>query len=352
MPEPSDRKRILIVSVNWMGDLLFMTPALRAIRRCYPDAVIACLAPPRGLDLLKGHPHLNEVIPLDESRGLRGLIRWLLMIRRLRAERFDTAFLFHRSLTRTAIVWCAGVRERIGYRTWRRGWLLTKAVAPPAADSVHKAVWFLKMLEGAGIPSDGFRYDVGLLSQDHQVAGDILREWDIKPEDRLVALHAGANWRLKRWPAKNFAQLGDGLAEHYGVKVVLIGDRGDLPLSEKIAGQMRTRPFVATGRTTFRQLGALLTTTRLLISNDSGPLHLGLAVGTPVVALFGPTDPKLTGPLDDSKAVTLFGSIGCPVPCYQLKCPVNLCMHQISVEQVLMAAGRFLEDDSARTRGK
>ena len=104
---------------------------------------------------------------------------------------------------------------------------------------------------------------------------------------------------------------------------------------------MRTRPLVAAGRTSFRQLGALLARTSLLISNDSGPLHLGIAAGVPVVALFGPTDPKLTGPLEATRAVTLFGSIGCPVPCYQLRCPVNLCMHQISVDQVLEAAGRF-----------
>ena len=343
MPKPSpEKKRILIVAVNWMGDLIFMTPAIRAIRRAYPDSFITCLAPSRGLDLLQSHPYLNEVIPLKESRGLFGLFLWWPVIRRLRAGRFDTAFLFHRSFTRTVVVWAAGIPERIGYRIKKRGWLLTKAVDPPLPDSVHKVVWFLKILEGAGIPSDGFHYDVGILSKDHQAAQEILKGWGISPEDRLVALHAGANWRLKRWPAKNFAQLGDGLTEHYGAKVVFIGDKGDLPLVEKIVGQMRTRPLIAVGRTTFRELGALLTKTRLLVSNDSGPLHLGLAVGTPVVALFGPTDPKLTGPLDDSKAVTLFGSIGCPVPCYQLQCPVNLCMHQISVEQVLMAAGRFL----------
>ena len=338
----ASRKRILIVSVNWMGDLIFMTPAIRAIRRAYPEAHIACLAPSRGMDLLKGHPHLNEVIPLRESRGFPGLFRWGSVVRQLRAGAYDTAFLFHRSFTRAAVVWLSGIRERIGYRTWKRGWLLTRAVDPPPADSVHKAVWFLKMVEGAGIAPDGLNYDVGVLSEDQQAARAILEEWGIGSKDRLVALHAGANWKLKRWPAASFARLGDALAQQYRAKVVFIGDQEDRPLVDKIVGRMQTRPFVATGRTTFRQLGALLKNASLLISNDSGPLHLGLAVGTPVVALFGPTDPKLTGPLDESRAVTLFGSIGCPVPCYQLQCPVNLCMHQITVEKVLEAAGKFL----------
>ncbi|MBI3615066.1 MAG: lipopolysaccharide heptosyltransferase II [Candidatus Omnitrophica bacterium] len=337
------RKRILIVGVNWMGDMIFMTPAIRAIRRAFPESHIACLVPPRGLDLLSGNPHLNRVIPLKEARGLSGLLQWRPLVRLLRAEQFDTAFLFHRSFSRTLAVWAAGIRSRVGYSTWKRGWLLTEAAAPVPKDSVHKAEFFLRLLEAAGIPSDGLRYDVGLFPEDRQTAQALLKEWKVDPQDRLVALHPGANWRLKRWPAGNFARLADGLAGRYGAKVIFIGDREDLPLVRGIAKRMQTSPLIATGRTTFRQCGALLQQTSLLVSNDSGPLHLGLAVGTPVVALFGPTVPELTGPPTGvPKAVTLFGSIGCPVPCYQLHCPVNLCMSQITVEQVLAAAGKFL----------
>ncbi|MBI3333742.1 MAG: lipopolysaccharide heptosyltransferase II [Candidatus Omnitrophica bacterium] len=344
----SSRRRILIVAVNWMGDLLFMTPAIRAIRRAHPDSFIACLAPPRGLDLLRSHPHLDEVIPVEESRGLKGLITWVSLVRRLREKRFDAAFLFHRSFTRALVLWLAGIRERIGVRTWKRGWLLTRSVDPPPKDSLHKAVGFLKMLESVGIQPDGLGYDVGLLPEDHEAAQAILAGWGVAPGERLVALHAGANWRLKRWPAKNFARVADRLADRYRARVLFVGDRGDLPLVERIAGEMRTRPLIAAGRTTFRQLGALLTRASVLISNDSGPLHLGLAVGTPVVALFGPTDPKLSGPLEESKAVTLFGSIGCPVPCYRLDCPANLCMSQITVEQVVDAAEKFLGGQTPR----
>jgi len=335
-------ERILIVGPNWMGDMIFMTPAIRAIRRCYPDSTICCLVPPRGLDLLSGNPHLNAVIPLNEKRGPAGIFQWWPLIRKLRAEKFDMAFLFHRSFTRTLVVWAAGVRNRIGYRTWKRGWLLTQAVDPVRKDSVHKADWFLRMLEGAGLATDGMKYEVGLSAEDHQEAQQLLNEWNVGKADRIVALHPGANWRLKRWPVGDFARLGDALADRYRAKVLFVGDKGDLPLVQQIQRKMRTRPLVATGRTSFRQLGALLAKSSLLVSNDSGPLHLGLAVGTPVIALFGPTDPALTGPPEGSNAVTLFGSIGCPVPCYQLQCPVNLCMSQISVEKVLEAAGPFL----------
>jgi len=341
MPAPSP-KRILIVGVNWMGDMIFMTPAIRAIRRRFPDSHIACLVPPRGMDLLIGNPHLNEVIPFKESRGLGGLLDGWSLIRRLRSGRFDTAFLFHRSFSRTFAAWAAGIRSRIGTSTWKRRWLLTEAAAPLAKDSVHKAEGFLRLLEAVGIPSDGLHYEVGLSPGDHLAARNLLEEWKVGPRDRLVALHPGANWRLKRWPAESFALLGDALAVRYRAKVLFIGGPEDLPLVQGILKRMRTRPLVATGRATFRQSGALLSRCSLLISNDSGPLHLGVAVGTPVVALFGPTPPELTGPPAGAKAATLFGSIGCPVPCYQLQCPVNLCMSQITVEKVLEAADKFL----------
>lgn len=363
MPAPS-RKRILIVAVNWLGDLLFMTPAIRAIRRAYPESHLACLVAARGVELLAGNPHLNAVIPLEESRGFANLANWWPMIRRLRQERFDTAFLFHRSFSRTAIVWLAGIRSRIGVRTWKRSWLLTEGVDPVPKDSVHKVDWFLRVLSAVGIEPDGRHYEAGILPEDEAAARRILDRLGVGPQERLVALHAGANWNLKRWPAKNFARLADRLNERFKARVLFVGGPGDRPLVERIVGGMRTKPLVTTGETTFRQLGSLLKETQLLISNDSGPLHMGHAVGTPVIGLFGPTDPNLTGPPKGvstsppkgvstslptavskvpPKTLTLFGSIGCPVPCYWLQCPKNLCLHEITVEQVLEAAGQVME---------
>lgn len=341
MPEPS-RKRILIVAVNWLGDLLFMTPAIRAIRKAHPGAFIACQAPLRGLDLLAGNPHLDQIIPMEESRGLTGLFRWLAQARRLRAQRFDTAFIFHRSMTRAISCWWAGIPERVGFTSFKRGWLLTRPIPAPAPDSIHKARGYLALVQAAGIPSDGDHYEIHLTQEDRAAARKLLVEWGVGPSDRLVAIHAGANWALKRWPSASFAKLADELTRRFKVRVVFVGDQGDLPLARRLTGRTRTRPLIAAGRTTFRQLGALLSASALLISNDSGPLHLGLAMGIPVVGLFGPTHPKLSGPLNGTRSAVLFGSVGCPVPCYQLRCPVNLCLQQITVDQVLEAASPFL----------
>lgn len=342
MHEPTEEKRILIVAVNWLGDLIFMTPAIRAIRKNFPNAIISCLVPPRGLDLLSSNPHLNNVIPLEENRGLWGILRWPSLIRFLKAQRFDTVFLFHRSFSRTFLAWAAGIPCRVGFWTWKRGWLLTQKINPPPKDSLHKAAYYLRVVEGAGLQADGLRYDVGLLPRDHTKVEKLLTEWDVRASEPLAALHVGANWHLKRWPMENFAQLADRLQRECHFKVILIGDQEDGPLVRGVQEKMRTRPLIACGRTSFRELGALLARTRILVTNDSGPLHLSVAVGTPVVAIFGPTDPKLSGPPPEARAVTLFGSIGCPVPCFELRCPVNLCMEQVSVSQVFQAVKQLV----------
>ncbi|MCM8795009.1 MAG: lipopolysaccharide heptosyltransferase II [Candidatus Omnitrophica bacterium] len=336
------KNRILIVSVNWLGDLLFMTPAIRAIRSRYPHSRIVCLAPERGIELLRTNPHLNEVIPYRESRGLCGFFRWIGIAARLKKEKFDAVFLFHRSFTRAMAAWLAGIPCRIGYRRKKQGWLLTQSIDPPDKDSIHKAAWYMKLLEVDGIRSDDLSYDIGLEQTDFTEADRLLKHLGIDSSRKIVALHPGANWVLKRWPVGEFARLADEIQEKTQAAVLFIGGEGDLPLVEKVAGRMRSRPFVATGKTTLKQTGALLTRVSVLISNDSGPLHLGAAVGTPVVGLFGPTLPHVSGPPSGSNAVSLFGSIGCPVPCYQLKCPANLCMSEIKVEQVLAAAEPYL----------
>ncbi len=319
-----------------------MTPAIRAIRKKYPNAHLACLAAPRGVALLEGNPHLNEVIPLEERRGVANWV-WLWRARGvLRPKRFDAAYLFHRSFSRTLVAALAGIPVRVGFATWKRGWLLTQSAPMPARDSLHKAEWFLKLLSHVGIESDGMQYDAGILPEDEAFAEKLLSEWKIPPGTRMVALHAGANWKLKCWPAKSFAELADRLFERFSAQPIFIGGQDDRPLIQEIAGHMRSKAVVAAGATSFRQMGALLKRVKLLISNDSGPLHMGVAVATPVIALFGPTQPELTGPPKGALAVTLFGSIGCPVPCYKLDCSNNLCMQKITVEQILSAAEKSL----------
>lgn len=342
---------ILIVGVNWLGDTLFMTPAIRAIRRRYPHAFLGCLVPPRCRELLVGNPHLDAVLCFDERGADRGAVGALRLIRRLRSYRFDRAFLFHRSFTRTVCVALAGVPQRVGYATWKRGWLLTTAVPMPPRDTVHKATAFLNLLQAAGIPPDGTGYDLVVTEADRQYARQLLHAAGCAPRRPTVAVHAGANWHLKRWPPKLFARLGDRLAEQYHAQVILVGSTDDRPLAEGIARRMSHPPIILCGQTTLLQLGALFAEVDVVVSNDSGPLHVAAAVGARAIGLFGPTTPDLTGPPPGRTLRVLFGSIGCPVPCYRLWCPVNLCMRQITPDDVITAMAPWLgagaTDDAA-----
>lgn len=334
------------MGVNWLGDTLFMTPAIRALRRAYPQGYLACVVPPRCRELLDGNPHLDAVITYDERGADRGLLGMRRFIRRLRAGRFDQALLFHRSFTRTVCVVLAGIPQRIGYATWKRRWLLTTAVPTPPCDTVSKVALFLRLVAAAGVPADGVHYELTIRDADRRYAQQLLAAAGAQPGQPVVALHAGANWHLKRWPPKLFARLGDRLAAQHQARVVLVGSADDRPLAEGIARRMISPPGILCGQTTLAQLGALFQQVDAVISNDSGPLHVAAAVGAKVVGLFGPTSPELTGPPPGPTTRVLFGSIGCPVPCYRQWCPVNLCLRQISPAQVVEAIQPWLRGSS------
>lgn len=325
----------MIVGVNWLGDTLFMTPAIRAIRRRYPSAWLACAVPPRCRELLAGNPHVDAILDFDERAADRGLAGWWRFIQRIRAERVDHCFLLHRSMTRALCVALAGVPQRIGYATWKRRWLLTTAIPPPRPDTVHKVDMFLALLAAVGIPSDGRQYDLVVRAEDRAYARQLLSAAGCDADRPAVALHAGANWHLKRWPPGMFARVGDLLTERFGARVLLIGSSDDRPMAEGIARRMQHPPSILAGQTTLPQLAALLGEVGAVISNDSGPLHIAAAVGTKTVGLFGPTKPELTAPPPASHLRILFGSVGCPVPCYRQWCPINLCLRQITPERVL-----------------
>lgn len=338
--EEEGQQRIIIVGVNWLGDALFMSPAIRAIRKAHPHAHVACLVPPRCRELLKGNPHLNAILCFDERGADRGLAGFSRLVRTLRAGRFDAAYLFHRSFTRTIAAALAGIPQRIGYSTWKRAWLLTKAVPMPPKDTLHKIQYFLNLLERYGIPSDGTHYDLSIPDADRLYAQGLLRAAGCDSTHLKVAIHAGANWHLKRWPAKLFARLGDLLSERHQARILFIGSADDRPLAEGIVRRMTQPASILCGQTTLTQLAALMKEVDWVVSNDSGPLHIAAAVRARVIGLFGPTRPELTAPPAAENVKILFGSIGCPVPCYRQWCPINLCMRQITPENVAGLIGK------------
>lgn len=297
--------KILIFTKNWLGDVLFEVPALRVIRENFPQARITALAPLRCREILSALPYLDEVRNFDERRGERSLGSKIRFVAWLRREKFDKVFLFHRSFTRAFLAWLGGIPERIGYATSKRHGVLTRAVPEPQRP-LHQVDYFLVLLKWAGLAVNfGAPYEFFYSNEDWSGAKKILKEENLESK-RFVAFHVGANWGPKRWPALHFAKLADRLAEAFDCWIVLTGSEADETIGQQIKENVkRAQVNSLCGKTSLGILGAIFREAAFVVSSDSGPMHIASGVGTSVVALFGPTCPRLTGPRGPGRGVVL-----------------------------------------------
>jgi heptosyltransferase-2 len=336
--------RLLVVLPNWYGETLFATPFLRALRHKYPKAFIATLGWPQCREVLLHNPRINEFIAYDEHGAHRSLLAKWRLVQRLGELCFDAAFILRRSLSRSLLLALAGIPMRIGARNAKSGWLLTHRVEPVRGVQ-HKAAAYFPLLEdmGSALAVGGCEYIVS--DDERQAARELLNVRGLLMNGRaLIVLHPAANWPHKRWPAGRFAALGDRLIESQHAQVVLTGGPDDVALAESVKHEMRNAPTILAGSTTLRGLGACLEYAHLIVSNDTGVLHIAAALRRPVVALYGPTSPMLTGPLGDSqRTVVVHHPDCCPqIPCYSPRQPQHPGMNAISVDEVYEAAVRLL----------
>jgi lipopolysaccharide heptosyltransferase II len=327
--------RVLIVEVNWIGDILFSTPAIRAIRARHAGAYIAALVVPRGKPLLLGNNYLDEVIVLDEAGRHRGFLGKVRLIRELVSRKFSVAYVLKPSLTRTFWLFMAGIKKRIGFD--RKGrMLLTERVPMPEEADWHRADGYYFLVTRKRIPPEERRCDFFVAPSDRVFVDAFLEKRGIGRNGRkIVVLHVGGNWDLKRWPQQHFAALIDGLGARYSVDIVITGLFLDYPLAKEIIALAQYKAFNACGQTNLKQLGVFFQKCDLVISADSGPLHIAMAMNARTISLFGPTSVEKTGPMGHGPhSVLRPRELACKVPCYETECPDNLCMKAISVEQV------------------
>lgn len=334
--------KILIVEVNWLGDVLFTTPAIKALRKKFKDSFIACLIHPRTKDILEGNPNIDEFIVNDEDAKYKGFLGKSKLVSELKRYKFDLALLFHRSFTRAAITYFAGIHRRVGYGAFKRKLILTDSIPSPKKDSQHRIDYYLRIVEHLGCSIEDRLYEFFTSQDDERFIEEFLRSQQVKKEDFIVCLNPGGNWQPKRWPKENFSLLADRLIDDFGVKIIFSGSKGDSALIDDIVRGMKHRPIprdkgpiIAAGKTNLKQLACLFVNSDLVISGDSGPLHIAAAVGSDIIALFGPTSPSVTGPLGRGRIRIIRKPIDCAVPCYNKDCRDNLCMKEITVEDVL-----------------
>lgn len=337
MIEKTRNPKIVIFNVNWLGDVLFSTPAIRLIRQSYRDAFISCIIPPRCREVLEGNPNLDEIIIYDDKGKHKGIFGKLKLIAELRRSKFDKGFLFHRSFTRALILFLAGVSERIGYANKKRDLLLTAKFRAPDIAKVHRADYYLGVVKAyLGLPpKSGLKLDFFISQKDISRLDCLLKENGIKESDIIVVLNPGGNWPQKRWPKENFASLAKKLVENYNMRVIISGADKDIALGEEIAALSKVEIYNFCGKLTLKEAAALAKIAKVFISGDSGPLHIAYAVGAKVIGLYGPTSIVITGPYQAGNASVIQKDVGCDVPCYEEGCEELRCMKAITVEEVL-----------------
>jgi heptosyltransferase-2 len=351
--ETSAAKKILIRGTNWVGDSVISIPAMKEIRQLFPGAHISLLVRPWVRDIFSTVDFVDEVLEYDKNGYHRGLIGFHRLISDLRNRRFDLAILLQNAFEAAFIAWCARIPRRIGYARDGRSLLLTDAIAmDPEVQSVHQAYYYLGILSGLGLlpphPWQSGSYPlsvhIGVQDADRTAAREILQSCGIRDGDIVVGINPGAFYgEAKRWFPDRYAGVADSLADRYKAHILLFGAQSDLRIVEDVAAHMKHSSVILAGKTTLGQLMGLLKECTLLITNDSGPMHLAAALDVPQLAIFGSTSEIATGPLNRD-AMVIKHPVACN-PCFLRKCPTDFCcMKEVTIRQVLEAAQRVLEE--------
>lgn len=333
----SDYRRIVIRGTNWLGDSVISVPAARAVKQLYPSASIGMVAPENLAGLWEDSGVVDHVLPVARPTGPREKLR---IIRLLRKGRYDLGVIFPNSFESALWFFLSGVRRRLGYATCGRGLLLNWKVRPPG-DCAHQVHRYLDLVRALGPVRSEAAPSIIVPDRLRQWACDALRAKGITGDDILVGVNPGSTYGpAKCWPPDKFAGLIRRLREGLGVSVVIVGSERERTLADTLCRSIEKEAVNMAGETTVMQLAALLERCAAVVSNDTGPMHLACAVGTPVVAVMGPTDPAATGPLG---AHLIVGSGAECAPCFKRQCPTDhRCMTLISVEMVYEAVEQLL----------
>ncbi len=327
--------KIVVRIPNWIGDAILARPALDSLAAHFPDAEIAVAAAGWVRDLFGDEGGRPRILNLNGS----GSPRDMKAAEALRAERFDLGILFTNSFGSALQFRKAGIPARWGYGRDGRGFLLTRAVRPPdpQAEPRHQVHYYLDLLGRLGIPAIAPSLRLGLSAAEREEAQRRLRELGAGDGRPLVVFNPGASYGpAKRWPAERFAVLAEHLRRARGARIVLTGSAGESAVTAEIASRMDEPPIDLAGRTTLRGLLGIIGEASLFVTNDSGPMHMANALRVPVVAIFGPTEPRATGPFH-FPATVLRKDAPCG-PCLYRTCPFDhRCMLAITAEEAFEA---------------
>lgn len=338
-------RRVLVRAPNWIGDAVMCEPALRGLRSLFPAAELTMLGKSLIAELFTGYAELDRVIVYDDKGAHAGLAGKWSLAGALRRHRFDLAVLFQNAFEAAFLAWLAGIPRRYGYATDGRVVFLTEPVAVlPHDNPVHQVEYYWNMLKPLGVSGAPPSPTLQSSTEEDRLVDARFASAGIASSDFIIGINPGSTYgNAKRWLPDRFAEVARKLAERLAkeerasVAVVLLGARGEESLGKDIASRLDCRSIVLSGATTIRELMAVVKRCRLLITNDTGPMHIAAAYGVPIVAVFGPTDSRTTAPYGQEQAVVR-EAVDC-APCLLRECPIDhRCMTRVSVDRVYEAA--------------
>ncbi|MDP8258169.1 MAG: lipopolysaccharide heptosyltransferase II [Candidatus Aadella gelida] len=338
-------RRILITRTDRMGDVVLSTSVIRSVRKQFPEAYIAFMVRPENKDIVMCNPDLNRVIVYDKYGLQKKFFSTVKFAFALRKDKFDTAIMLHPTNRVHIMSFLAGISKRIGYDK-DMGWLLTnKMPHKKNMGERHETDYNKDLLAYAGFDVSGYNNKPYMYttSEDKGLIDSIEKSHSLK--EKKIALHVGASCASKRWPPERFAKVADVLIKEYGCDVVLIGADKTEKYSSLVVSSMKENAVDLTDNLLLGELAELLSRCMLFISNDSGPVHIASAVGTPAIVVFGRNDPGLSpkrwGPLGE-KDIVLHEPPGC-MPCKAHYCEKGFkCLMAVTQEDVIAAAHHIL----------
>ncbi len=289
-----DYKNILVIRTDRMGDVVLTTPVFKPLKEFFPQAKISVLIAPSTKDLVKGNPYVDHIIVDDRLGEHKGGLGFFKLVGELKKKKFDLAIVYHTKKRINALCFLAGIPERMGYRNDKFGFLLNRPIKDERhIGDKHEARYCLDVLTHLGMQVEKINPCVPIQPDAQRWVKDKFKEYQLNDNIPIVALHAGASDPSKVWPAKHFAKLMDMIYQERKVHFLMVGDKNLKKTIEEIKLLTKT-PFIdLSGSTTIGQFACLLKNCKMLISSDSGPVHLASGVNIPVVAIFTRNQPGI-----------------------------------------------------------
>ena len=339
--------KIMVRAANWIGDAISTTPVIRALKKNFPNAKVVLLAKAWVIPVYEYNPYINEIMVYDaNSRHKKGL-GTLRLAKDLKEQKFDFAVLFQNAFEAALIAFLARIKQRLGYNTDCRGFLLNKSIKLKSAlKKGHIIDYYLGLLKGADLINDGKKLDLFICRSDIDYAEKFLKDQNFDLKHPVIGINPGATGgKAKRWFPKRYAKLCERLGEKLKNKILIFGGAKDKELGEYILKQFSNNCINIAGTTTLGQSFALIQKCSLFITNDSGLMHAAAALNINQIVIIGPTNYIATAPLNKN-SVIVREPLDCS-PCLKDSCKKghHKCMQAIDVEMVFKECALFLKKE-------